>query len=131
MLSCCKEDTDYIDYKNKNIKVCERWYKFENFYADMGERPEGMSIDRIDPYGNYCPENCRWADTTEQTYNQTRRCNNTSGRTGVRFRHERGKWEARIGYYGKKKILGMFDTFEEAVAAREKAELELYGYNKQ
>lgn len=49
--------------------MCERWRKFENFIEDMGERPEGLSIDRINPFGNYEPGNCRWATLKEQANN--------------------------------------------------------------
>lgn len=73
MLNRCRNVNDlphkrmYID---KSIKVCERWRKFENFFKDMGERPKGKTLDRINGKGNYEPSNCRWATIKEQADNR-------------------------------------------------------------
>ena len=58
-------------YGGAGIRVCQRWQKFENFLADMGEAPPGLSIDRRDTRGNYCFENCYWATDKQQADNRT------------------------------------------------------------
>lgn len=72
MINRCydKNRESWIHYGGRGIIVCDSWRNFENFYEDMGDRPEGTTLDRINVNGNYCKENCRWATILEQSNNK-------------------------------------------------------------
>jgi hypothetical protein len=74
---------DYYLYGGRGIRVCEEWQTFQGFYADMGDKPPGMSIDRIDNEGHYEPANCRWA--TPQMQANNRRSNRLVSYQGQQF----------------------------------------------
>lgn len=63
-------DRTFKDYGGRGITVCERWAIFDNFLADMGSRPAGRSLDRVNNDEGYTPDNCRWATPKEQANNR-------------------------------------------------------------
>lgn len=67
-----QDDVSYHRYGGRGITICKSWESFENFYNDMGDRPKGMTLDRINNNGNYEPENCKWSTHIEQCGNMSK-----------------------------------------------------------
>jgi hypothetical protein len=110
------------DYGAKGITVCDRWLEFNNFLEDMGEKPEGLTLDRKDPKKGYYKENCRWATYEQQNRHLSLSKKNKSGHKGVCLDPKTGLWRAYICLNKKQHELGKFNKLEDAVAARKAAE---------
>jgi hypothetical protein len=96
------------DYGGRGIRVCKRWLSFPAFFKDMGRRPEGMSLDRINNDRGYSPSNCRWATSQQQNLNRSKP-RNASGRY-VGVTSLRGRWQVRF----RGEYLGVFKEEDEA-----------------
>ena len=106
----------YNDYGGRGITICDEWLDVQNFYnwAISNGYSEGLSIDRIDNDGNYCPDNCRWTTRVIQARNTRIPKNNTSGYKGVSFVKDRNKYNSRICVNKNGVFLGEFLTAVEA-----------------
>lgn len=124
MLARCTNPSNpqYKDYGARGITVASEWHHYPTFLADMGEMPEGLTLERKDNNQGYNKSNCEWATRAVQASNRRPRSfdsRNTSGVVGV-VRDSRNKSLWLATYKGKK--LGTFSEFEHAVAARRRAE---------
>lgn len=124
----------YPDYGARGIEVCEDWMHeggFLKFFDALGPAPTDSFLDRIDPNGNYTPENCRWTTPSMSAFNKRKISRNTSGRTGVSWCSRMEKWKVHMRCEGKGLHLGYFSDFDEAVKVREAAELKYFGFIKE
>lgn len=106
-------------YGGRGITYDPRWELYENFVADMGERPVHLTLDRINNNKNYTKENCRWAEKCIQMVNRGANSNNTSGVPGVTWARDIQKWQARASFKKRRYLLYRGPSLEAAEAAME------------
>ena len=112
---CYDDRKGHEAWHGKGIKICDDWaFDFEQFLRDMGERPEGCEIDRIDNDGNYEPSNCRWVTRKENTANKGVYRTSSTGYTGITKRD--GQFVVRKTINGKRKYLAKVKTLNHAIA---------------
>jgi hypothetical protein len=104
----------FEDYGGRGITTCARWSTYKNFFKDMGEKPDGLTLERIDNNGPYSPDNCRWATYIDQANNRRERPN-TYGR-GI----AKTKYGFAVALKGK--YIGHRKTLNDAVALRNQRE---------
>lgn len=124
MIGRCRNDRqeNFHNYGGRGITVCDRWKDFKAFYEDMGLRPKGMSLERVNNDLGYSPVNCTWADMRAQSANTRRVKNSSTGVVGVWKRRDTGSYRAAIRVRGVLRHIGEFSTLEAAKAARKEAE---------
>jgi len=119
-------DKDYPRWGGRGIKVCPEWMDYTKFAADMGE-PEGdETLDRVDPYGDYTKENCRWAGIKTQNRNVRVRAESKTGVIGVSLTYN-NKYMAKVTVGKRSFYSAVYDSLEEAAAARKELERKHWG----
>lgn len=111
---------NYSNYGGRGITVCDEWNEFEPFYewSMINGYSSHLTIDRINPDGNYEPSNCRWVDMSIQEANKRLLKSNTSGYRGICWDKENNKWAVSVTVHGKNNKIGRFKSLKEAVDAR-------------
>lgn len=111
-------DKDYARYGAVGIVVHPPWHTYTTFVAEMGEPPDGCTLDRIDPYGDYTPNNCRWASLAQQARNTRVRKSSKTGEVGISMPYP-GRWMAKVTRKKKAYYSAVCRSLPEAVAARD------------
>jgi hypothetical protein len=106
-----KRNKAYKHYGGRGITYCAEWESWAGFYADMGERPKGYTLERVDVNGNYCPENCIWLEKRKQGENK--RPQKSLPKPKVKQR-TKGCWVVTMSVRGKTKYFGARSTLAEA-----------------
>ena len=124
MLRRCNnpKSANYVYYGAAGIRVEDpRWLDVRNFFEDMGIRPEGTSLDRIDGSKGYSKNNCRWANYSTQNLNRKTFKNNKTGHKNISYSEKRGTYVVAVHGGDKARYVGSYPKLEGAVAARDKA----------
>jgi len=122
-----KNANNYKYYGGRGIAVCNRWLKFENFFKDMGKRPNPkFTIERVNNNKGYSLSNCIWATKKTQARNRRLSKKNTSGTQGVNWHKIWNKYQVRIRVKGKDVFLGYFQNIAEAIVARKEGEIKYW-----
>jgi len=117
------------NYGGRGITMCQEWLdSFEAFWRDMGgSYKKGLTIERKDTNGNYCPENCVWETESRQNHNRRKWKGCSSQYKGVSFSRASSKYRAEIRANGKRNYIGVFTNEIDAAIAYDNASEELYG----
>jgi hypothetical protein len=108
------KDVSYKNYGAKGIRVCGPWfYSFTQFVKDMGDRPKGYTLDRLNNKLNYSKENCRWASRYQQICNRSI----SNPIPGINYQKYCDKWAIRKSYQGEMKYFGLYNTKSDAIVA--------------
>lgn len=111
-------EPNYAYYGGRGVSYDPSWADFNQFLMDMGERPQGTTLERVENSGNYSKANCIWINGYGQALNRRMPCTNTSGVKGVSWNKHWGRWEAAGMRKGVRYHLYHGHSFEEACQAR-------------